>query len=192
LREDATHQVTALLRAWRGGEQAALDRLVPLIYAELHRLAHRYMGRERRDHTLQTSALVNEAYLRLVAADQIDWQNRAHFLAVSATLMRRVLVEFARSRASQRKGGNLRKVELNEAAVASRHRIEDLLALNEALTALEAIDTRKARVVELHFFAGLTPPETAEVLEVSVDTVFRDWRLAKAWLMRQMKQEREP
>ncbi len=192
MREDATHQVTALLRAWRGGEQAALDRLVPLIYAELHRLAHRYMGRERRDHTLQTSALVNEAYLRLVAADQIDWQNRAHFLAVSATLMRRVLVEFARSRASQRKGGNLRKVELNEAAVASRHRIEDLLALNEALTALEAIDTRKARVVELHFFAGLTPPETAEVLEVSVDTVFRDWRLAKAWLMRQMKQEREP
>ncbi len=187
--EDSPPQVTILLRAWRDGDHAALDKLMPVVYSELHRLAHRYMLRERPDHTLQTSALVNEAYLRLVDASQIDWKNRAHFFAVSATLMRRILVEFARSRASQKKGGNVCKVELDEAFVPSRHHVEDLIALDEALTSLEAFDERKAKVVELHFFGGLKPEETAEVLGVSADTVFRDWRLAKAWLLQRMKAE---
>ncbi len=187
--EDSSPQVTTLLRAWRDGDQAALDKLMPAVYSELHRLAHRYMLRERPDHTLQTSALVNEAYLRLVDATQIDWKNRAHFFAVSATVMRRILVEFARSRASQKKGGKVRKVELDEAFIPSRHRMEDLLALDEAMTALEVFDSRKAKVVELHFFGGLNPEETAEVLGVSPDTVFRDWRLAKAWLLQRMKAE---
>ncbi len=187
--EDSPPQVTLLLRAWRDGDQAALDKLLPVVYSELHRLAHRYMLRERADHTLQTSALVNEAYLRLVDASQIDWKNRAHFFAVSATLMRRILVEFARSRASRKKGGNVCKVELDEAFVPSRHRVEDLLALDEAMTALEAFDARKVKVVELHFFGGLNPEETAEVLGVSPDTVFRDWRLARAWLLQRMKTE---
>jgi len=186
---DASSQVTILLRTWRDGDQAALEKLMPVVYAELHRLAHRYMLRERPDHTLQTSALVNEAYLRLVDAGQVEWKNRAHFFAISATLMRRILVEFARSHASQKKGGNVQKVEFDEAFVPSRHRVEDLLALDEALTALEAFDARKAKVVELHFFGGLTREETAEALSVSPETVFRDWRLAKAWLKQQMKAE---
>jgi RNA polymerase sigma-70 factor (ECF subfamily) len=185
--EDAPPQVTILLRAWRNGDQAALEKLMPAVYSELHRLAHHYMLRERPDHTLQTSALVNEAYLRLVDAGQIDWKGRAHFFAVSATVMRRILVDFARSHASQKKGGHIPKVEFNDGLVASRHRLEDLLALDEALKALEAFDARKGKVVELHFFGGLSPEETAEVLGVSPDTVFRDWRLAKAWLMQQMK-----
>jgi RNA polymerase sigma factor (TIGR02999 family) len=162
---------------------------MPVVYAELHRLAHRYMLRERPDHTLQTSALVNEAYLRLVDASQVDWINRVHFFAVSANLMRRILVDFARSRASQKKGGDVPKVEFKEDLAVSHHRIEDLLALDEALTALETFDTRKAKVVELHFYGGLTPEETAEALGVSPETVFRDWRLAKAWLKQQMKAE---
>jgi RNA polymerase sigma factor (TIGR02999 family) len=187
--EGSSPQVTVLLRAWREGDQAALDRLTPIVYSELHRIAHRYMTRERADHTLQTSALVNEAYIRLVDANQIDWKNRAHFFAVSSTLMRRILVDFARSHASQKKGGNVPKVELEEGLVPARHRVEDLLALDESLTALEAFDARKARVVELHFFGGLSPEETAEVIGVSPDTVFRDWRLAKAWLAKRMKGE---
>ena len=186
---DSSPQVTLLLRAWREGDPAALDQLTAVVYSELHRLAHRYMLRERPDHTLQTSALVNEAYLRLVDSSQVDWKNRAHFFAVAATLMRRILVDFARSRASQKKGGHVQKIEFEEAYVPSRHRVEDLLALGEALTALEAFDPRKAKVVELHFFAGLTPEETAEVLGVSPETVFRDWRLARAWLKQQMKAE---
>ncbi len=186
---DSAQEVTALLQAWRGGDQAALDRLVPMMYAELHRLAHSYLRRERPDHTLQTSALVNEAYLRLVEAGEVDWKSRAHFLAVSATLMRRILVDYARSRASRKKGGRVPKVEFKDEIVGRRGRLEDLLALDEALTALEAFDARKAKVVELHFFGGLSPDETAEVLEVSPDTVFRDWRLAKAWLMQQLKAE---
>ncbi len=187
--EDSPTQVTSLLRAWRDGDQAALDKLTPIVYSELHRIAHRYMQRERADHTLQTSALVNEAYIRLVGASRVDWKNRAHFFAVSSTLMRRILVDFARSRASQKKGGNVPKVELDEGVVSTRHRIEDLLALDESLTALEEFDARKARVVELHSFGGLSPEETAEALGISPDTVFRDWRLAKAWLQKRMKGE---
>lgn len=187
---DATSPVTILLRAWREGDQAALDQLMPAVYAELHRLAHRYMLRERADHTLQTSALVNEAYLRLVDANQIDWKSRAHFFSVSATLMRRILVEFARSHGAQKKGGNFHKVEFKEKIFPSRHRLDDLLSLDEALKALEAFDARKCRVMELHFFGGLSPEETAEVLDISADTVFRDYRLAKAWLLQKMR-ERE-
>ncbi len=182
-------QVTILLRAWRDGDKAALDELMPVVYSELHRLAHHYMLRERPDHTLQTSALVNEAYLRLVDASQIEWKSRAHFFAISATLMRRILVDFARSYASQKKGGNVPKVQLDEGVVSSRHRIEDVLALDESLTALGDFDARKAKVVELHFFGGLSPEETAEVIGVSPDTVFRDWRLAKAWLANRMRSE---
>ena len=189
---DGSSQVTVLLRTWRNGDRAALEKLMPVVYAELHRLAHRYMLRERPDHTLQTSALVNEAYLRLVDASQVDWKNRIHFFAISSSLMRRILVEFARSRASQKKGGNVPKVEFKEDLAASHHRIEELLALDEALTGLEAFDARKAKVVELHFFGGLTPEETAEALGVSTETVFRDWRLARAWLMKQMKAEEGP
>ncbi len=171
--EDSPSQVTFLLRAWRDGDQAALDKLTPIVYSELHRIAHRYMLRERVDHTLQTSALVNEAYVRLVDARTVDWKNRAHFFAVSSTLMRRILVDFARAHASQKKGGNVPKVQLDEVVVSARNRIEDLLALDESLTALEMFDARKAKVVELHFFGGLSPEETAEVLGVSPDTVFR-------------------
>ncbi len=187
--EDSPSQVTFLLRCWRDGDQAALDKLTPIVYSELHRIAHRYMQRERANHTLQTSALVNEAYVRLVDASRVDWKNRAHFFAVSSTLMRRILVDFARSHASQKKGGNAPKVELEEGMAAARHRMEDLLALDESLTALQEFDHRKARVVELHFFGGLSPEETAEVLGISRDTVFRDWRLAKAWLAKRMKSE---
>jgi RNA polymerase sigma factor (TIGR02999 family) len=187
--EDSPAEVTSLLRRWRHGDQAALDRLTPIVYSELHRIAHRYMLKERADHTLQTSALVNEAYIRLVDASRVDWKNRAHFFAVSSTLMRRILVDFARSHASRKKGGNVAKVELEEGMVPARHRMEDLFALDESLTALEELDARKAKVVELHFFGGLSPEETAEVLGVSADTVFRDWRLAKAWLQKRMKGE---
>lgn len=183
---DRPADVTSLLHAWRDGDPAALDQLMPVVYEELRRLAHRRMLGERRDHTLQTSALVNEAYLRLLDANQVDWKNRAHFLAVSATLMRRILVEFARSHDSQKKGGRRGRVELDEAMVQERHRLEDLLELDEVLAKLAAFDARKARVVELRFFGGLTPDETAEVLGVSSDTVFRDWRLARAWLKQQI------
>ncbi len=185
--EDSPAQVTFLLRSWRDGDQAALDALTPIVYSELHKIAHRHMLRERADHTLQTSALVNEAYLRLVDARRVDWKSRAHFFAVSSTLMRRILVDFARSHASQKKGGNVPKVELEEGLVPARHRMEDLLALEESLTALEDFDARKAKVVELHLFGGLSPEETAEVLGISPDTVFRDWRLSKAWLAKRMK-----
>jgi RNA polymerase sigma factor (TIGR02999 family) len=187
--EDSLPQVTTLLLAWRGGDEAALDKLTPMVYSELHRIAHRYMLHERADHTLQTSALVNEAYIRLVDARTVDWKNRAHFFAVSSTLMRRILVDIARSHASQKKGGKVPKVELEEGMAPARHRMEDLLVLDESLTALEEFDARKAKVVELHFFGGLRPEETAEVLGVSADTVFRDWRLAKAWLQKRMKGE---
>jgi RNA polymerase sigma factor (TIGR02999 family) len=183
---DRPADVTSLLHAWRDGDPAALDRLMPVVYGELRRLAHRRMLGERPDHTLQTSALVNEAYLRLLDANQIDWKNRAHFLAVSATLMRRILVEFARSHGSQKKGGGRGRLELDEATVPERHRLEDFLELDDVLAKLAVFDARKARVVELRFFGGLTPDETAEVLGVSADTVFRDWRLAKAWLKQQM------
>jgi RNA polymerase sigma factor (TIGR02999 family) len=180
-------EVTGLLLAWSEGEQAALAKLTPLVYAELRRVAHRYMGRERPGHSLQTTALVNEAYLRLTDARRVRWQNRAHFFAVSAQLMRRILVDFARSRQYLKRGGAAQKVSFDEALVVSKEQGQDLVALDDTLKALAAIDARKSQVVELRFFGGLSVAETAEVLKVSPDTVLRDWRLAKVWLAREMR-----
>jgi RNA polymerase sigma factor (TIGR02999 family) len=178
--------VTQLLLAWSQGEQSALDKLIPLVHEELSRLAHYHMIGEAPGHPLQTTALVNEAYLRLVDSSRVRWQNRAHFFAVSAQLMRRVLVDFARSRNYPKRGGGVQQVSLEESILVAEDRDGDLVALDAALTALAAIDPRKGQVVELRFFAGLTEQETAEVLKVSAETVRRDWRLAKAWLLREM------
>lgn len=179
--------VTELLVAWSQGEQAALEKLVPLVYGELRRIARRYMGRERPGRTLQTTALVNEAYLRLIDASQVRWQDRAHFFAVSAQLMRRILVDFARSRRYLKRGGGAQKISFDEALVAPPERGRDLVALDDAMMALASTDARKSQVVELRFFGGLSVKETAEVLSVSQDTVLRDWSLAKAWLSREMQ-----
>ena len=181
-----SHAVTGLLLAWSGGEQAALDKLVPLVYAELRRIAHRYMNRERRGHTLQTTELVNEAYLRLIDASRVRWQDRAHFFAISAQLMRRILVDFARSRRYLKRGGGAHRTSFDESRFQSPAPSPDLVALDDAMEALAVKDARKSRVVELRFFGGLSVEETAEVLKVSPDTVHRDWRLAKAWLTREM------
>ena len=181
-----SREVTELLLAWTQGQQTALEKLVPLVHAELRRIARRYMYRERPGHTLQTTALVNEAYLRLVDARQVRWQNRAHFFAVSAQLMRRILVDFARSKHYLKRGGGAQKLTFDEAVMRSPEQGEDLVALDYALTALAVIDERKSRVVELRFFGGLSVEETAEVLKISPDSVMRDWRLAKAWLAREM------
>jgi RNA polymerase sigma-70 factor (ECF subfamily) len=178
--------VTQLLVAWSNGEQEALERLTPLVYNELHRLAHRYMGREREGHTLQSTALVHEAYQRLINLKDVSWQNRAHFFAVSAQLMRRILVDYARSRRYAKRGGELRHVPLNEAVAIFRDQRTDLVALDDALRTLADLDPRKSRVVEMRFFGGLSIKETAEVLNVSPETILRDWRLAKVWLLRQL------
>ena len=180
-------EVTGLLLAWSEGEQTAFEKLVPLVYAELRRMAHRYMGRERPGHSLQTTALVNEAYLRLIDARRVRWQNRAHFFAVSAQLMRRILVDFARSRQYLKRGGAAQKVSFDEGLVVSKEQGQDLVALDDALKALAVVDARKSQVVELRFFGGLSVAEAAEVLKVSPDTVLRDWRLAKVWLAREMR-----
>ena len=180
-------QVTQLLLAWGQGERAALDELLPLVYEELRRLAHRYMAGERPDHTLQTTALVNEAYLRLIDVRQVRWENRAHFFALSAQLMRRILVEFARARGSGKRGGGIRKVSFDEALIGPEEPDQDLVALDSAVTAMAAVDPRQSKVVELRFFGGFTVEETAEALHVSSQTVLRDWRLAKAWLRREMR-----
>jgi RNA polymerase sigma factor (TIGR02999 family) len=187
----SSHGVTRLLKAWSGGEQEAFEQLVPLVYHELHRLAHRYMARERRGHTLQSTALVHEAYQRLIDLQNVNWQNRAHFFAVSAQLMRRILVDYARSRRYDKRGGESRRVALNEAVAVFRDRRNDVVALDDALCALARIDARKAQVVELRFFGGLSVAETAEVLHVSPDTVLRDWRLAKVWLLRELSNREE-
>jgi RNA polymerase sigma-70 factor (ECF subfamily) len=184
--ETGSPRITGLLLAWRAGDEGALDELVPLVHAELRRIARRQMGRERPGHTLQPTALVNEAYLRLVDIRQLHWQNRAHFFAMAARLMRRVLVDYARSRRYQKRGGGAHKVSLAEGMLVTEPRGPDVIALDDALEALAATDARKARVVELRFFGGLTVEETAEVLAVSVDTVMRDWKLAKVWLLREM------
>jgi len=176
-----------LLLAWRGGDQEALDRLVPLVYAELRRLAHGYMRGERPGHSLQTTALIHEAFLRLVDAPQMRWQNRAHFFAVSAQVMRRVLVDVARSQRSLKRGGDCQHVALDEGLVITQTAHPDLVALDEALTELAAIDPRKSRVVELRFFGGLTAEETAAVLGLAPDTVLRDWQLAKVWLLQRLE-----
>ena len=182
----STKDVTQLLHAWSQGQDAALEELVPLVHQELRRLARRHMFGERPGHTLQATALVNEAYLRLVNSRKVNWQNRAHFFAISAQLMRRILVDAARARGYQKRGGGIAKVTLDEALIGPREKHQDLVALDHALNALADTDARKSRVVELRFFGGLSVEETAEVLKVSPDTVLRDWRLAKAWLAREM------
>jgi RNA polymerase sigma factor (TIGR02999 family) len=182
----SSHQITELLVAWGEGDRSALEQLTPLVHAQLRRLAHRYMNRERADHTLQTTALVNEAYLRLIDWKNVRWQNRAHFFGVSAQLMRRILVDYARERQYLKRGGGALEVSLSEAAAFSLERSSDLVALDEALTALSKIDHRKEQVVELRFFGGLSVKEVAEVMKVSSETVMRDWRLAKVWLLREL------
>lgn len=174
-----------LLRAWSNGDSRALDQLTPIVYGELHRLARRYLRCERRDHSLQTTALVNEAYLRLVDHTRMEWQNRAHFFAVSAQVMRRILVDHARRR-NVKRGRGLRRVALDEATAIGGERRADLAALDDALTSLAERDPRKAQVVEMRFFGGLSVEESAEVLGVSPVTVMRDWRTAKAWLYREL------
>jgi RNA polymerase sigma-70 factor, ECF subfamily len=177
-------RVTALLRAWSDGDRTALDRLVPLVHVELRRLARRYMRRERAGHTLQTTALINEAYIRLVEAQRVNWQNRAHFFGISARVMRRVLVDFARERGYRKRGGGDRRVPLDEALLVADAPDQDLVALDDALNALADVDPRKSRAIELRFFGGLSIAEAALILDVSPETVKRDCRLAKAWLLR--------
>jgi RNA polymerase sigma-70 factor, ECF subfamily len=184
----SSHEVTQLLAAWSNGDQAALEQLTPLVYRELHRLAKGYLQRERPGHVLQTTALVNEAYMRLIDWKDVQWQNRAHFFGVSAQLMRRILVDFARARQQAKRGGALRQVSFVEAAAVSVEQAAEFIALDEALDQLTAIDPRRARIVELRFFGGLTEEETAEVLKVSPRTVRREWSLARAWLHRELKQ----
>ena len=177
--------ITLLLRAWSEGDQTALERLTPIVYKELHRLARRYMKGERPGHSLQTTALVNEAYMRLVDYKRMQWQNRVHFFAVSAQLLRRILVEHARRR-NLKRGAGIRHVPLDEVAVTGAGRSADLVALDDAMNALARLDPRKERVVEMRFFGGLSVEETAEVLKVSSVTVMRDWNTAKAWLYREL------
>jgi len=178
--------VTQLLHAWSEGDERALEQLMPLVYQELYRLAKHYMARERPGQTLQVTALVNEAYLRLIDWKNVRWQNRAHFFGVSAQLMRRILVDFARSRHYSKRGGEAHHVSLEEAAVVSQERDADLVALDDALNALAAIDPPQSQVVELRFFGGLSVEETAEVLKISPRTVMREWSLARAWLYREI------
>ncbi len=178
------------MRAWGDGDDGALEQLTPLVEAELRRLARAYMARERRGHTLQTTALVNEAFLRLTDARRVRWEDRAHFLGVSARLMRRVLVDHARSRGYRKRGGGAQRVTLDDELAAVPALALDVVALDRALDALAAVDARKSRVIELRFFGGLTVEETAEVLRVSADTVKRDWRLAKLWLLRELEGEK--
>ncbi|MBC7932858.1 MAG: sigma-70 family RNA polymerase sigma factor [Rubrivivax sp.] len=181
----SAHEVTELLQAWSAGDREALERLTPIVHAELHRIAKRYIGRERPGHTLQPTALVNEAYVRLIDWKNARWQNRAHFFAVSAQLMRRILVDFARRR-PHLKSMEIRHVGMDEAFIVPAQRDADLVALDEALTALAEIDERKARIVELRFFGGLSFDETAEVLNLSKITIVRDWNKAKVWLFREL------
>ena len=184
------HELTQLLIDWSNGSQDALEQLCPLVYEELRRLAHRYMSRERPGHSLQTTAVVHEAYLRLIDQKHVQWQNRAHFFAIAAQMMRRILITHAQSRAYAKRGGGTLNVSLDEAAILSRERASELIALDEALTSLTAIDLRRSRVVELRFFGGLSNEEIAEVLKISANTVTRDWNVAKAWLYREMSKER--
>ena len=177
-----SHEVTQLLIQWSNGDKAALDKLMPLIYSELRQLARHYMSRERPGHTLQTTALVNEAYMRLVNRKGVHWQNRAHFFAVAARAMRRILVSYARSQRSQKRGGGALKIELDETALVSPEESQEIVDLHEALERLGALDSRKAQVVELKYFGGLNYDEMAEVLKISRVTVRRDWEFAKVWL----------
>jgi len=184
--------VTGLLIEWGKGDEAALERLIPMVERELHRIARRCMAGERAGHSLQAIALVHEAYPKLVDVQHVNWQDRAHFLAMSARLMRRVLVDWARAKRYQKRGGGALKVTLDDALAVTDERGHDLVALDDALQALAAFDERKSRVIELRFFGGLSVEETAAVLSVSVDTVMRDWKLAKAWLLREMRSSAAP
>jgi RNA polymerase sigma-70 factor, ECF subfamily len=181
------HEVTHLLKAWTGGDEQALEKLTPLVFRQLHRVAQRYMAAERSGHTLQTTALVNEVYLRLVDCGQTNWQDRAHFFAVSAQLMRRILVDCARSRGSLKRGGAIAHISLEESSASSQPDM-NMMALDDALKRLAVLDERKSKIVELRFFGGLSVEETAEVLKVSTQTVVRDWKVAKIWLLRELSE----
>ena len=187
----SSHKITQLLVAWNNGDESSLERLVPLVHAELHRLARRYMGKEREGHLLQTSALVNEAYVRLIDWKNVEWKNRAHFFGVSAQLMRRILVDFARQR-PRVAGHTAPHVSLDEALTVGAGRSDDLVALDDALAILAQIDERKSRIVELRFFGGLSVKEAAEVMQLSEITVIREWNKAKAWLYRELNKEVNP
>jgi RNA polymerase sigma-70 factor (ECF subfamily) len=180
------HQVTTLLKEWSDGDETALEQLMPLVYDELHRLAHQHMRREKRGNVLQTSALINEAYLRLVDEPRVHWQNRAHFFGIAARLMRRILVDEARKRNSAKRGGGAIQVSLNEVTSVAQEQAANVVALDDALRSLEAIDSRQSEIVELRFFGGLSIEETAGVLKVSPGTVMRDWTFARAWLRNEM------
>jgi len=187
----APHELTQLLIDWSKGSQDAVEHLFPLVYEELRRLAHGYMRRERPGHTMQTTAVVHEAYLRLIDQQHVQWQNRAHFFAIAAQMMRRILITHAQSLAYAKRGGGALKVSLDEAAVLSPARAGELIALDDALKSLAIIDVRRSQVVELRFFGGLSNEEIAEVLKISPNTVTRDWNVAKAWLYREMGKEQE-
>ena len=180
------HEITQLLAEWSGGNQSALDELYPLVYDELHRLARRYMTRERKGHTLQTTALINEAYVRLVDQKNVHWANRSHFFAISAQIMRRILIDHARRHAYAKRGGGAQQVSLDEAATVTRGLSSELLRLDEALKSLAEMDPRRSHVVELRYFGGLSNEEIAGVLQVSENTVTRDWNMARAWLYQQL------
>jgi RNA polymerase sigma factor (TIGR02999 family) len=182
----APHQVTRLLKKWSDGDETALEQLIPLVHDELHRLAHQYIRREEPGHILQTSALINEAYLRLVDQPKIRWENRNHFFGIAARLMRRILVDDARKRNAAKRGGSLIQIPLDEATSVANEQAANVAALDDALKVLETIDTRQGQIVELRFFGGLSIEETAEVLKVSPGTVMRDWTFARAWLRNEM------
>lgn len=183
---DAEHEITGLLQAWRRGDERALQKLTPQVYRELHRAAKRCMNDERQGHILQTTALINELYLRLAEMKGLEWQNRAHFFALCARQMRRILTDEARARQSHKRGGGAEQLSLDAVAIVSPEKHAEVLAVDSALKALARVDARKSQVVELRFFGGLSVEETAEVLKVSPETVTRDWRLAKAWLLREL------
>jgi RNA polymerase sigma factor (TIGR02999 family) len=185
----SSENVTDLLVAWKAGDESAFERLVPLVYQELHRTARHYMAHERMGHTLQTTALINEVYMRLVDFQTISWQNRNQFFGICANLMRRVLTDFARSRRSIKRGGGVVPLEFDEQLFGGRERASGIVALDDALNALALVDNRKSRVVELRFFGGLSIEETADVLNISVETVNRDWKVAKAWLFRELSRK---
>jgi RNA polymerase sigma-70 factor, ECF subfamily len=187
--QSPSHEVTKLLFEWSEGNQAALDKLMPMVYKELRRLAHQYLNKERKDRTMQTSDLVHEAYLRLVDQRRVHWQNRAHFYGIAAELMRRILVDRARRRRRIKRGGGASLITLDQGMVISKQPVVDVIAIDEALTKLARIDKRKARIVELRFFGGLEVDETAAFLEISQTTVMREWKLAKAWLHRELSNE---
>jgi RNA polymerase sigma factor (TIGR02999 family) len=184
-----SQQVTKLLSAWRGGDELAQDELFEMLYADLHRLAHGYMANERPGHTLQTTALINEAYIRLIDITRIQWQDRGHFFAVAAQVMRRILVDSARGHQYQKRGGGAAMVSFDEALLVTERYGADLVLLDDALTALASVDPRKSQIVELRFFGGLSLEETSDALGISTDTVGREWKMAKVWLLREIKRQ---